>query len=75
MERIARLPARERSDLFSESATQKGTTPAVIEKDFWVTWVLNRLFQEPDLGRQLMFKGGTRNVSRKISIWSWTGVF
>ncbi len=59
MERIARLPARERSNLFSESATQKGTTPAVIEKDFWVTWVLNRLFQEPDLGRQLMFKGGT----------------
>ena len=42
MERIARLPARERSDLFSESATQKGTTPAVVEKDFWVTWVLNR---------------------------------
>jgi hypothetical protein len=59
MERVARLPARERSELFSESATQKGTTPAVVEKDFWVTWVLNRLFKEPDLARLLMFKGGT----------------
>jgi hypothetical protein len=59
MERVARLPAQERSELFSESATQKGTTPAVVEKDFWVTWVLNRLFQEPDLVRVLMFKGGT----------------
>ncbi|VAX09331.1 FIG00912340: hypothetical protein [hydrothermal vent metagenome] len=59
MDRVARLSAQERSELFSESATQKGTTPAVVEKDFWVTWVLNRLFQEPDLARMLMFKGGT----------------
>jgi hypothetical protein len=49
MDRVARLPAQERSELFSETATQKGTTPAVVEKDFWVTWVLNRLFREPDL--------------------------
>ncbi len=59
MERIARLSARERSELFSESATQKGTTPAIVEKDFWVTWVLNRIFQQPYLARLLMFKGGT----------------
>ncbi len=59
MERVARLSARERSELFSETATQKGTTPAVVEKDFWVTWVLNRLFQESDLARLLMFRGGT----------------
>lgn len=59
MERVARLSARERSELFSESATLKGTTPAIVEKDFWVTWVLNRLFQQPDLARLLMFKGGT----------------
>jgi predicted nucleotidyltransferase component of viral defense system len=35
------------------------TTPAVVEKDFWVTWVLDRLFQQPELARLLMFKGGT----------------
>lgn len=44
MDKVARLPAQQRSELFSETATQKGTTPAVVEKDFWVTWVLNRLF-------------------------------
>ena len=60
MDRVARLPAQQRSELFSETAMmQKGTTPAVVEKDFWVTWVLNRLFREPDLARLLMFKGGT----------------
>jgi len=59
MEWVARVPARVHSELFSESATQKGTTPAVVEKDFWVTWVLNRLFQEPGLARLLMFMGGT----------------
>jgi hypothetical protein len=59
MDKVARLPAQQRSELFSEAATQKGTTPAVVEKDFWVTWVLNQLFREPDLARLLMFKGGT----------------
>ena len=37
MDKVARLPAQQRSELFSETATQKGTTPAVAEKDFWVT--------------------------------------
>ena len=40
MERVARLAARERSELFAESAARMGTTPAVVEKDFWVSWVL-----------------------------------
>jgi hypothetical protein len=68
MERVARFPARERSELFSETATQKGTTPAVVEKDFWVAWVLNRLFQESDLTRLLMFKGGT-SLSKVYRGW------
>lgn len=59
MDRMARLPARERSALFSETAARMGTTPAVIEKDFWVTWVLDQLFQQPEIARLLMFKGGT----------------
>jgi hypothetical protein len=59
MDRVAGLPAAERSALFSETAAGLGTTPAVIEKDFWVTWVLDRLFRNPELARLLMFKGGT----------------
>lgn len=59
MDKVARLPAAERNELFSESAARLGTTPAVIEKDFWVTWVLARLFGQAELARLLMFKGGT----------------
>lgn len=59
MDRVAGLLAAERSALFSETAAGLGTTPAVIEKDFWVTWVLDRLFRNPELARLLMFKGGT----------------
>jgi hypothetical protein len=59
MERVARLAARERSELFAESAARMGTTPAVVEKDFWVSWVLCCLFDDAQLANWLMFKGGT----------------
>lgn len=59
MDKVARISAEERSDLFTETAARMGTTPAVVEKDFWVTWVLHRLFGEAELARLLMFKGGT----------------
>jgi len=59
MDRVARLAARERSELFAESAARMGTTPAVVEKDFWVSWVLCCLFADTQLANWLMFKGGT----------------
>ena len=59
MERVARLAARERSELFAESAARMGTTPAVVEKDFWVSWGLCCLFADAQLANWLMFKGGT----------------
>lgn len=59
MDRVARLPTAERSALFAETAARMRTTPAVAEKDFWVTWVLGRLFGDAELARLLMFKGGT----------------
>lgn len=33
--------------------------PAIIEKDFWVCWVLKKLFASNQLADQLVFKGGT----------------
>ena len=59
MDRIALLPNRERYELCSESAGQLRMVPAVVEKDFWVTWTLKQLFSHPALSSQLMFKGGT----------------
>ena len=59
MDRVAHLPAGDRSALFAETAARMKTTPAVVEKDFWVTWVLDRLFSDAALSHLLMFKGGT----------------
>jgi hypothetical protein len=33
--------------------------PLIVEKDFWVCWTLNHLFSLPDLGKHLVFRGGT----------------
>ena len=59
MNKVAQLPAAERLDLFQETATRRGVSAAVIEKDFWVCWVLKQLFADADLETRLVFKGGT----------------
>lgn len=59
MDKVAGLPAAQRNELFSETAARRGMTPAIVEKDFWVIWTLDKLFAHPDLSRMLMFKGGT----------------
>lgn len=59
MDKVARLSQAERSELFTETAARKGMTPAIAEKDFWVTWTLDKLFAHSELSRILMFKGGT----------------
>jgi predicted nucleotidyltransferase component of viral defense system len=56
---VARLSDKERRELFTETASRRSTTPAVIEKDFWVTRTLGCLFHDKHLARILMFKGGT----------------
>ncbi|MBL1261738.1 MAG: nucleotidyl transferase AbiEii/AbiGii toxin family protein [Thiotrichaceae bacterium] len=59
MENIARLSSQQRAELFSETAAIRAMTPAIVEKDFWVTWLLGRLFNDEVLKNLLMFKGGT----------------
>ena len=49
MDEIARLNQQARTDLFEDSASVRRTTPAVIEKDFWVTWILSKIFLDPNL--------------------------
>jgi len=36
-----------------------GVPPFHVEKDFWVCWVLAALFNDPELGGSLTFRGGT----------------
>lgn len=59
MDKVARLSPEERSDLFTQTAANRGMTPTIVEKDFWVSWVLKCLYQHDELARLLMFKGGT----------------
>ncbi len=51
---------RDRRDVFLGAASSLGTPEANVEKDFWVTWTLDVLFNGlPDGGPRLLFKGGT----------------
>lgn len=59
MNGIARMLAAARADVFSETADRKGVAEAIIEKDFWVCWVLKQLFSIEALSGRLLFKGGT----------------
>ncbi len=59
MEKVAHLSQQDRSDLFAETARAMSTTPTIAEKDFWVVWVLSRVFANVELARILKFKGGT----------------
>jgi len=56
---IAKLSAKERSALFTNTAAKTGMTDAIIEKDFWVCWTLDYLFNHCEWKNHLAFKGGT----------------
>ena len=53
------MPAAARAEIFAETADRKGVAEAIIEKDFWVCWVLKQLFSIEALSGRLLFKGGT----------------
>lgn len=59
MNKIALLPTQERNELFRETARMMHTTEAIVEKDFWVVWTLDKIFADAHLGKILKFKGGT----------------
>lgn len=59
MDKVATLSAKERKELFAETASQMQTRPAIAEKDFWVVWTLDKIFADRRLNKILMFKGGT----------------
>lgn len=57
-ESFLQLQAKEQSQIYRALSPQLARSPAVLEKDVWVCWVLQTLFTMP--GRLPMaFKGGT----------------
>ena len=60
----------ERLDLFLGTAARLGTAVQNVEKDFWVCWTLDALFNGPAANRpRLLFKGGT-SLSKAFNLIS-----
>lgn len=58
-DRILAADEETRAGLFTTTAQRLGTTPQNAEKDFWVCWTLDALFNGLPAGPRLLFKGGT----------------
>lgn len=59
MKEVAKLPSKDRSELFRATAIKMGMQPDVVEKDFWVCFMLNHLFHDCQFKKTFVFKGGT----------------
>ncbi len=59
MTAFALLPDAERTVRITEAAARLSVPPVIVEKDFWVCWLLGRMFSSASLGPHLTFKGGT----------------
>ncbi len=59
MRKVANFPEKDRRDLFRAASQRMGVHEAIVEKDFWVCWVLDFLFHDCFWKDQLAFKGGT----------------
>jgi hypothetical protein len=57
--RFLALSADRRSLAFEQAAAGQAGQAVILEKDFWVSWLLALLFVDPDVGPHLVFKGGT----------------
>ena len=51
--------ASERRLLIEQVAAGLGVLPVIVEKDFWVCWILGRIFECPAMAPGVVFKGGT----------------
>lgn len=56
--RFLELPASERRLYIEQAAVQQNVSPVILEKDFWVSWLLGVLFGS-EYANSLVFKGGT----------------
>jgi hypothetical protein len=56
--RFLELSADDRRLYIEQAAIQRNVSPVILEKDFWVSWLLGVLFGS-EFGDSLVFKGGT----------------
>lgn len=59
MQRVAGLDNEQRKELFQATGLSMGLRPSAAEKDFWVCFMLDHLFNTCALKERFVFKGGT----------------
>ena len=65
---VANLSETDRRALFLNTAEKKNLHPAVVEKDFWVCYLLDHLFHRNQYQKSFVFKGGTSlSILHKIA--------
>lgn len=68
METFLALPEDRKQRIYEETSQELGLQkPLIVEKDFWVCWVLHQLFSAEELREHLTFKGGT-SLSKAYSV-------
>ena len=64
---FAKLPNNERNEYLEETAYIRGLNRLIVEKDFWICFMLRILFSLPGLEDKFVFKGGT-SLSKAFGI-------
>lgn len=59
MLKVTKLTNEEKHEMFFATAINMGLQPALIEKDYWVCFVLDHLFHDSEFKEAFVFKGGT----------------
>lgn len=59
MDDFLKLLKQDRLDIFNEAQSRLGISSIVLEKDFWVCWTLEKLFNNNELANNMIFKDGT----------------
>lgn len=59
MNNIAKINSIDRKALFQNTAAKMGLTEAIVEKDYWVCFMLDYLFHRCQWKGNIAFKGGT----------------
>ncbi len=59
MKELINMPEERRRLVCTEASAQLNLFEIAVEKDFWVCWILGKLFGLPEWGEHLTFKGGT----------------
>jgi len=59
MDAFLRMAVVDRRLACLKAAEQKRLQAASVDKDFWMCWTLREMFNLPDIGSRITFKGGT----------------